>query len=188
MAHTVDSMTQTMIDNMPEKTGKSLEAWFKIIKASGLEKHGEILKLLKGEHGVTHGFANTIAALYRQQAEGGPAGEDELVAGQYSGKEHLKPWYDQLVAEVGKFGKDVELAPKKAYVSLRRARQFGIIQPSTKSRMDLGLNLKGVEASGVLIEGDKWSGMCTHRIEIHSPEDITGEVVDWLRQAYDDAG
>jgi len=188
MPHTVDSMTQTMIENMPEKTGKPLEAWFKIIKASRLEKHGEIMKLLKGEHGVTHGFANTIAALYRQQAEGGPASEDELITGQYSGKEHLKPWYDKLVAEVGKFGKDVELAPKKAYVSLRRARQFGIIQPSTKSRMDLGLNLKDVENSGVLIEGDKWSGMCTHRIEIHSPDDITPEVIDWLRKAYEAAG
>jgi len=188
MAHTVDSMTQTMIDNMPEKTGKPLEAWFKLIKASGLEKHGEILKLLKGEHGITHGFANTITMLYRQQAAGGPASEDELISGQYGSKEHLKPWYDKLVAEVSKFGKDVELAPKKAYVSLRRARQFCIIQPTTKSRIDLGLNLKGVDASGVLIEGDKWSGMCTHRIEIHSPEDITPEVVDWLRKAYEAAG
>ena len=187
MAHTVDSMTQKMIDNMPEKTGKSLEEWFEVLKASGLQKHGEMLKLLKGEYGVTHGFANTIATLYRQQTEGGPASEDDLVAGQYKGKEHLQPWYDKLAAEVSKFGKDVELAPKKNYVSLRRAKQFGIIQPSTKSRMDLGLNLKGIEASGVLIEGDKWSGMCSHRIEIHSLDDINSEVIDWLRKAYESA-
>ena len=188
MPHTVDSMTQTMINNMPEKTGKSLEEWFKLIQASGLDKHGEIMKLLKGEHGVTHGFANTITMLFRQQAEGGPKGEDELVSVQYTGKEDLKAWYEELVAEVSKFGKDVELAPKKSYVSLRRVKQFGIIQPSTKSRMDLGLNLKGVKASGVLIEGDKWSGMCSHRIEIHGLEDINAEVVDWLRKAYEWAG
>jgi predicted transport protein len=184
MKYTDDPQMQTMIDNMPEKTGKSLEEWFSIIKSSGLVKHGEIMKLLKGEHGVTHGFANSITLIYRQQASGGPAGDDDLITGQYAKKLGMKPWYDQLITEVSKFGKDVEIAPKKSYVSLRRAKQFGIIQPSTKTRMDIGLNLKGVETSGVLIEGDKWGGMCSHRIEIHSPEEITPEVIDWLHKAY----
>lgn len=188
MVFSDDPQVQTMISNMPEKTGKSLEEWFTLIKSSKLEKHGEIMKLLKGDHGVSHGFANTITLLYRQQSAGGPASEDDLVSSQYSKKPDMKPWYDKLVAEVSKFGGDVELAPKKAYVSLRRAKQFGIIQPSTKTRMDLGLNLKGEPASGVLIEGDKWSGMCSHRIEIHSLEDINAEVIDWLRSAYDKAG
>jgi hypothetical protein len=177
-----------MIDNMPEKTGNSLEAWLDLIKAQKLEKHGEIMKLLKGEHGVSHGFANTITLLYRQNLAGGPASGDDLVDAQYSKKADLKPWYDKLIAEVRKFGTDVELAPKKTYVSLRRAKQFGIIQPSTKSRMDLGINLKGQKAGGVLLEGDKWSGMCSHHIEIHSLEDINSEVIDWLRKAYEAAG
>jgi len=188
MAYSDDPQLQTMIDNMPEKTGKPLEEWFSLLKASGLQKHGEMMKLLKGEHGVTHGFANTITLLFRQQAEGGPAGDNELVTSQYSKKPAMKPWYDQLIAEVSKFGKDVEISPKKNYVSLRRAKQFGIIQPSTAARMDLGLNLKDVLAGGVLIEGDKWSGMCSHRIEIHSQDEISKEVIDWLRKAYDGAG
>ncbi|MCB0217753.1 MAG: DUF4287 domain-containing protein [Caldilineae bacterium] len=188
MGYADDPQVRTMLDNLPAKTGKSLEAWFALIGARKLEKHGQIMQLLKGEHGVSHGFANTIALLYRQQAEGGPVADDELVRAQYAAKPELKPLYDQLVAAVGAFGEDVELAPKKAYVSLRRARQFGIIQPSTKSRMDLGLNLKGQPASGLLIEGDKWSGMCSHRIELHGPEALTPEVLDWLRRAYDAAG
>ena len=188
MAYSEDPQLQTMLNNLPEKTGKSLEDWFKLLKASKLEKHGEIMKLLKGEHGVSHGFANTITLLYRQQIEGGQATDDDLVAAQYNKKPDMKPWYDQLINEVSKFGDDVELAPKKTYVSLRRAKQFGIIQPSTKTRMDLGLNLKGAEASGVLIDGDKWSGMCSHRIEIHSQEEISAEVIDWLRKAYEAAG
>ena len=56
-----------------------------------------------------------------------------MIAEQYKGKEKLKPWYDKIMAEINKFGKDVELAPKKAYVSLRRKKQFAIIQPSTKT-------------------------------------------------------
>ena len=188
MKYSDDPQLQTMIQNMPEKTGKALAEWFGLIEKSKLEKHGEIMQLLKGEHAVSHGFANTITLLYRQQAAGGAATNEDMIDQQYSKKQALKPIYDRLISAVGQFGEDVQLSPKKAYVSLRRARQFGIIQPSTKSRMDLGLNLKDVEAGGVLIEGDKWSGMCSHRIELHGPEDVTLDVLDWLRKAYDQAG
>jgi len=101
----------------------------------------------------------------------------------------MKPIFDQLVEKAKSFGEDVEMAPKNAYVSLRCAKQFAIIQPSTKSRMDLGLNLDlEVKGQGVLIKGDKWSGMCSHRIEIHSEEKLTPEVIDWLKTAYEGAG
>lgn len=188
MAYMDDPQVRTMIENLPDKTGKSLEEWFALIRERGLTKHGEIMTLIKGEHGVSHGFANTIALIYRQEAEGGPPPDDDLVAAQYAAKPDLKPLYDLLVETARSFGDDVELAPKKAYVSLRRAKQFGIIQPSTKTRMDIGLNLKGVTPSGPLVEGDKWSGMCSHRMEIHGRDDVTPEVVEWLRRAYEGAG
>ncbi|MCP5044076.1 MAG: sigma-70 family RNA polymerase sigma factor, partial [bacterium] len=66
----------------------------------------------------------------------------------YSGKkEALKPIYDTLIKAIKKLGKDVEIAPKKAYVSLRRNKQFALIQPSTATRVDVGLCLKGIEAT-----------------------------------------
>ncbi len=184
-----DPYTQTMIKNMPEKTGKSLEEWFKLIKKRNLSSHSEIMALIKGEHGVTHGFANTVSLLFRQEAAGGPPTEEALIAAQYEKKPQHKPTYDRLVSEVKQFGPDVEISPKKAYVSFRRRKQFGIIQPSTKTRMDLGLNLEPeMPSNELLIKGDKWSGMCSHRIEIHSIEEITPEVIAWLRKAYDLAG
>lgn len=187
--YSADPYVQTMIENMPEKTGKSLEAWFKALDDKKLSKHSDIMSFIKGDHGVTHGYANTISLLYRQKAEGGPPTEASLIENQYAKKMELKPLYDHLVTEIETFGDDVEIAPKKSYVSLRRARQFAIIQPSTKTRMDLGLNLdKDVAASGCLIEGDKWSGMCSHRIELFSMDDVTPEVMDWLKTAYDSAG
>lgn len=133
-----------MIDNMPAKTGKSLADWFEVLTVSGLEKHGDRLKLLKETYQVTHGFANTIALLYRQQAAGGAPAEDDLIAAQYATKTVLRPIYEAVVAATAQFGNDVEIAPKKAYVSLRRSKQFAIVKPSTKSRVDSGLNLKGV--------------------------------------------
>ena len=77
MANSEDPQLQTMIDNMPEKTGKSLEDWVQIIDDTGLEKHGESMKLLQGELGVTHGYANTISILYRQRTARDPPEGDQ---------------------------------------------------------------------------------------------------------------
>ena len=188
MSNTVDPQTQTMIDNMPEKTGKALGDWIQILAASGLERHGEILKLLKGEHGVTHGYANTISHLYRQQAAGGPPAEQDLIAAQYAGaKADLRPIYDAVLQAVEKFGADVEIAPKKTYVSLRRSKQFAIVKAATKTRIDLGLNLKGVDATERLEQGKIFSGMCSHLVKITSPAEVDAEVVGWLQEAYGQA-
>jgi predicted transport protein len=184
-----DPYVQTMIQNMPEKTGKSLAAWFTLLKSENLDQHSQIMDLLKKDHGVSHGYANTISLLFRQEQSGGPPTGSELLAKQYAKKDDLKPVYDLLIEKVQSFGDDVQVAPKKSYVSLRRAKQFAILQPSTKTRLDLGLNLdSGVKSTGALIEGDRWSGMCSHRMEIHSPEEITPEVIHWLKTAYEGAG
>ena len=51
----VDAATQTMIDNIPAKTGRTLDEWFAVLDDAGLEKHGAALSFLKSEHGVSHG-------------------------------------------------------------------------------------------------------------------------------------
>jgi len=186
MSSDIDAQLQKMIDNMPEKTGKTLDEWFVAISAAGSEKHGDIMKLLKGEHGVTHGYANTISNLYRQKAEGGLPGEDDLVEAQYSGaKSGLRPLYEAIIREAAKLGADVEIAPKKTYVSLRRSKQFAIVQPSTKDRIDLGLNLKGVDPTDRLEGGKVFSGMCTHKVRITTKKDINTELRSWLKMAYE---
>ena len=179
-----EEMAEKMKANLKEKTGKTLAQWLKLTRSCGEEKHGGIVKWLKGEHGVTHGFANLIA----HETLGGlssaqPA--DDLVAKQYSGKkEGLKPVYDKLVAAVQKLGGDVELSPKKAYVSLRRSKQFGLIQPSTATRVDLGLVLKGKEPTERLEASGSFNSMVTHRVRLESAKDVDAEVRRWLKEAY----
>lgn len=188
MTKSPEEALQSMIGNMPEKTGKSLEQWFKLIKAQGLTNHTEIIKFLKDKHKVTYGFANTIALLYRQQASGGPSSGDDLVAAQLAGpKAAMKPLYNQVIKAVRALGKDVVLSPKKAYVSLRRNQQFGLVQVSTKDRIDLGLILKGVSKGGRLEDGAAWNGMCTHRVRLSSSKDLDKEVLGWLKKAYEQA-
>ena len=183
---TPEEMAASMIANMPEKTGKPLEDWLAIVAKSGAAKHGEIVKMLKSEHGMTHGFASLVAHKAREASEG--PGETDLVAAQYSGpKEGLRPIYDAVADFVTTLGSDAELAPKKSYVSLRRSKQFGLIQPSTKTRVDLGLNLKGTASVGRLEDSGSFNAMVSHRIRLENPADVDQEVKDWLRAAFERA-
>ena len=176
----MDKALQTMINNMPEKTGKKLEEWFQILDKENLEKHSVAVKFLKVEHGVTHGFANTIVTLSKENNES----SEDLIVIQYNGKESLKPIYEILIATIEKFGSDVVIAPKKGSVSLIRKKQFALIKPATKSRIDLGLKLKGVEVQGRLENSGPFGTMCTHRIQIKNISDVDAEVIKWLSVAY----
>ncbi|HWM16337.1 MAG TPA: DUF4287 domain-containing protein [Microbacterium sp.] len=179
----VDAATQTMIDNLPAKTGRDLDAWFAVVDATGFEKHGQILAFLKSDHGVSHGFANLIAA--RALARGQDLTGADLVDAQYQGrKAWLRPLYERLVSEVGAFGDDVEIAPKKTSVSLRRSKQFALIEAPSATRLQLGLNLRGAAATDRLrLAG----GMCTHRVDVASADEIDPELIGWLREAYVEA-
>ncbi|GAA1941751.1 hypothetical protein GCM10009775_36900 [Microbacterium aoyamense] len=176
----MDPAIQSMIDNLPTNTGKSLDEWFVVLDAAGLEKHGEMMSLLKSEHGVTHGYANGIVLQYR--ARGTSSSDDDLVEAQYSGaKSALRPIYEALRSFAVGLGPDVEVAPKKASVSLRRSKQFALVEPASAKRVQLGLNLRGVEPVGRL---EAYSGMCTHRVSLTSVDEVDDEVRGWLAQAY----
>lgn len=188
---TTDELKQaelSQIRNLEEKTGKKIEEWISIARNCGLEKHGEIVNHLKTEHGLGHGYANLIVHHAKQSHAGAESNEVDWIAEQYKGKDVLREWFDKIMAGVTTFGNDVEVAPKKAYVSLRRKKQFAIIQPSTKTRLDLGLNMKGVEPSGPLEVAGSWNSMCTHRVKVENPAMIGSQLFAWIQQAYEQAG
>ena len=82
------------------------------------------------------------------------------------------------------FGADVELAPKQAYVSVRRSKQFGTVGPGPRGLLEIGVNLKGVEPAGRF---EAVGGMCSHRVRMSSIDELDNEVIRWLRQAYERA-
>jgi hypothetical protein len=189
MAKEFDAATQTQIRNLEEKTGKSLDQWVKIVQKQKLEKHGEMVAFLKSEHEIGHGNANLIVLMARGSVGADAPADDDLVATQYAGpKAALKPIYDDLLGKIGKFGGDVEVSPKKAYVSLRRKKQFALIQPSTATRLDVGINLKGVEPNGKLEASGSFNAMVSHRVRVESAKDVDAKLIGWLKQAYEQAG
>ncbi|MFN8668460.1 MAG: DUF4287 domain-containing protein [Gemmatimonadaceae bacterium] len=189
MATSPEEQTANMIASLPEKTGKSLDTWIALAKATGKAKHGELLTWLKGEHGVTHGYANLIAHMTLKSDSGSKlqAGDD-LVGEMFAGdRAALRPIFDALMRAITAFGSDIEQAPKKGYLSLRRKTQFATLHPSTKTRFDVGIKLKGVPPAGRLEAAGSWNGMVTHRVKLDAPQQVDGELIAWLRAAYDAA-
>ena len=175
-----DPATVTMAANLQARTGRSLEAWIELVRTEGLGKHGHIMSFLKDEHGMTHGYANFVAL----QALNPPASGGELLAAQYAGKEPLRPVYEAALAMAANLGRDVEPAPKKTYVSLRRSKQFALLKPATSTALEIGLNLPGTPATDRLRPA---SGMCTHAVRVSSVEEVDEELHGWLRAAYEQA-
>lgn len=174
-----------MVESLKETTGKTLEEWAAVLKASGLDKHGPLVAHLKTDHGLTHGRANMIV-LKARGTDAGSSDDDALLDAMFAGeKAHLRAIYDAVLAACGD---ETEPAPKKGYVSLRRKKQFAVAQPSTKDRFDLGLNLKGVAPAGRLEASGSFNAMVSHRVRLASAAELDGEVLGWLKAAYDGAG
>lgn len=177
----MDKALQTMIDNMPEKTGKSLKEWKIILKKKSFSKHSEGVKFLKTEHGVTHGFANTIVSLSKEEN----VSSEDLVTAQYTGKENLKPIYDSLITFINSLGNDITITPKKGSVSVIRKRQFVLIKPATKTRIDLGFKLKDKPTTDRLENSGPFGTMCTHRVRLSDKSEIDQELKQWISEAYE---
>ena len=176
----MDDTTRKLLESLPAKTGKSLDEWSAVLQQTGLEKHMQMVGFLKTEHGVTHGFANSIALLHRER--GVERTDDDLVDAQYAGaKQALRPIHDRLVEVARSLGDDVEIAPKRTSVSLRRSKQFALIEPASAQRIALGLNLGDVPSTGRLLAA---SGMCTHRVDVRTLDEVDDELEQWLALAY----
>jgi hypothetical protein len=185
----VNKALATQLANIEQRTGKSIAELGEIIRKSGLTKHGEIVAMLKSTLGMGHGDANTlIHTLKKPEGEAAQqASADDVLAGIYSGpKAVLRPIHDRLMAAIREFG-PFEEAPKKAYVSLRRKKQFATLGPATNTRVELGLNMKGVAGTDRLQELPAGQ-MCNYKVKLTRAEEVDAEVIGWIRTAYDSAG
>lgn len=175
----------SQLRNIETKTGMTFAQLCKLIADSGLTKVGEQRSMLMDKLHLGYGDANTVALRAKQAAQ--PAAEGDPLDAIYAGpKAALREIHDRLVAEIGKLG-TFEIAPKKAYVSLRRKKQFATLGPTTKDQVELGLNAKALPASArlkVLALG----GMCQYSVRLTRASDVDAEVLGWLRSAFDAAG
>ena len=172
----------TMPQTLEAKTGRSLADWQATVRGLGVSRHGEIVKALKQEHGLSHGYANMLALL----ATGyGTSSEDELLTGLFAGsRAGLRPIYDRVESVITEFGEDVEVLPKKSMVGFKRKRQFACFTPGSATRVDLGITMKDEAPADARIKATP-GGMTSHVVPITSVDQVDDDVVRWLRLAYD---
>lgn len=188
----IEKGLETQLKNIQTKTGKSLEELSSLVQQSGLSKHGEIREMLKQKLGLGHGDANTLTH-FALKSDGASAAQmtnatvDDVVAAIYVGaKEHLRPIHDAVMTVIHPMG-EFEIAPKKGYVSLRRKKQFAMITPATNTRVEVGLNMKGVEGTERLLVQPP-GGMCNYKVKLTSAAEVDAELIGWIAQAFQNAG
>jgi hypothetical protein len=189
----VDKAIETQLKNIQAKTGKTLDQLAELLRKSGLTKHGELRDFAKRDLGLGHGDANMLVHACRKSdgansaAATGSASADDVLAAIYAGpKAALRPIHNAFMLAIGKFGA-FEIAPKKGYVSLRRKKQFAMIGPGTQTRVDIGINMKGVKGTKRLVELPT-GGMCQYKVAVTDPKDVDKELIGWVKQAFDAAG
>lgn len=186
----LDKAFATQLANIEKRSGRKLTELVKLLDASGLAKFGEKRDYLKRELGMGHGDANAVVTY--ANAKGAPAKPTATDAGSvldeiYSGKKaDLRPIHELLIGKISRFGA-YETAPKKGYVSLRRKKQFAMIGPTTQTRVEVGLNMKGVTPTGRLL-AEPPGKMCNYKVKLTSADEVDAELIAWIRTAFDGAG
>lgn len=182
---TVEQGLRSQIQNIEAKYGRSIDDWIELIRASGRARHGEIVAMLKTEYGLSHGAANRVALVAMDAlAPKAEATDPEMTL--YAGKGGLLPIHARLMGSVSGLGPDVEVAPKKGYLSLRRRKQFAMIRPAAR-HVDLGLILPGRPVDARFESAANFNALFTHRVRVRSVDEVDRELVGWLEAAYDAA-
>lgn len=188
----LDKALATQLSNIEKRTGKTLAQLAAILKGSGLAKHGELVAMLKSKLGMGHGDANTLVhTVLKSDGQSAAAAQglsaEQVLDGLYVGpKAALRPIHDKLLVAMRKLG-EFEDAPKKSYVSYRRKKQFAMIGPATNTRVELGLNMKGVKATPRLEELPAGQ-MCSYKVKLSDAKEVDAELISWIKTAYETAG
>ncbi len=191
--------TLNQLRNIQTRTGKTIAELQAAIAACGLSKVAERRAWAMEHFKLGYGDANALALTLGKPlpdlgaAPGAaaaalpPVGDGEGLDAIYAGaKADLRPLHESLIAAITTFG-EFEQAPKKAYVSLRRKKQFAMLGPATKTQIEVGINHKSLPAHPrlkLLPPG----GMCNASVRLSTAAEVDAELLGWLRAAYEAAG
>jgi predicted transport protein len=182
---------QAYLDNIKGQTGKTPEDFRALAEEKGLLDEGvktsQIVAWLKDDFGLGRGHAMAIVDTFKSATQPKQS-RDQRIDKHFSGdRARWRKPYDDLVAKVRAFGPGVAEAPTDSYISiLRRGKKFAIVQVTAR-RLDVGIKRKGAAPTDRFELAGSWNGMVTHRVRISDTTQLDGELLTWLKQAYDNA-
>lgn len=188
------AMMRKWADELPAKTGRSLDQWARFINNSGIEGRNERIAFLKDEHGLGTNSASFIVdyAADKHSWDGDPdvylAQAEQYVEAQYSGpKAALRAIFETVLTAARNLGKDVRVCPCKTIVPIYRERVFAELKPATRTRVELSFALQGIPVGGLLKKNPRANDKdrLKHQVHLATVNDVTPEVLKWLKVAYD---
>lgn len=178
-------MYERIAAQVKRDTGNDVAAWNERIKERGPSGAADLKAWLNAQ-----GVDGYPAMLLGFETFGYPdyleASADELVDGQYRDKPAIRPIYDRLIEHLPDVG-EVEVQTRKTYVALiGPKRTFASIQPTTKTRVDVGLRFDDESlAKGLVPATSIGQSSMTHKLGISSVDEVNAESIGWLRRAYE---
>lgn len=194
-------MMVNWIANLKSTSGRTLDQWIRLIRASGPKSEPAARDWLKREHG--HGTNAAWWLAERAFARPGTLFDDtpedyltcarKYVEDMYAGpKATLRPIHDAILRIGRSLGPDVNVCPCKTMVPLFRQHVFAQVKPGTRTRLDLGLCLTPLVKAGRKMPprledtgGFRKKDRITHRIPLTGVDQIDDEVRTWLKTAYE---
>ena len=182
-------MMSSVTDSMKERTGKTLEEWVAAVQATKIDPLNQkaVRNWLK-DQGVLQNSQWAIADAAARAAGWERPSVEGYIDSQFQGeKAALRPIFDALREIVEGLGEDVTAEGRGGYTPFVRKRQFIAVQASTKTRIDLGLRFRQAPDSA-LLSTTSLPGQSTHKLGLSSVDEITDEVKDLIRLAYEQNG
>lgn len=182
----------TQIEHIQVRTGKTVDELEKEIRDKPDLSHTALRDWFQTTYNLGYGDANTIAYILRnpdidRNTGLSTASIDTVLDSIYSGKNAgLLDLHHAVMAMLTGLG-EFEIAPKKTYLSLRRKKQFAMLGPGTKNRLELGLNMKDV-ATSERLEALPPGKMCQYRVFITDISQVDEQLRNWASKAYEYAG
>jgi hypothetical protein len=189
------AMVRKWADELPAKTGGTLDRWAEVVRGCGLATTRERAAWLKENHGFGSNTAWWIAEyadnsatwdgdpeLYLKQAVG-------YVEGMFAGgKAGLRPIFEKLAAAARELGDDVKICPCKTIVPFYRNHVFAEVKPATKTRLEFALAIGDRKPTGKLKPNPRAKGndRLKYLFELTTEKDVTAQVLRWLKVAYDE--
>ena len=191
--HPSIALTIKWIGELKERTGKSLDEWMKFIKKDGPESQQERFLWLKNDAKLGTNTAHWMAA--RSMGKGAEDEDpkaylkkaEQWVAAMFEKKPLIRQLFDHALKQGMALGKDVKVCPCQTMVPFYRNNVFAQLKASTRSRLDLGLCLRGVPFTKRLTDtgGTAKKDRITHCIAITSMDDFDAELMKWWKKAYE---
>ena len=188
----VDKAIETQLKNIQTKTGKTLDQLGGILRASGFTKHGELRDFAKRELGLGHGDANTLVHVAFKSdgasaaAAAGASDRRGARRDLLRPKAALRPIHDAFMAGIA----EVRRVRGRAEEGVRQPAAQEAVRddrPGSKTRVDVGINMKGVKGTDRLVELPP-GGMCRYKVGVTNAKEIDKELIGWVKQAFDAAG